>query len=304
MTDDQLLTRPIVVLGAPRSGTTLLAQVLSRHPQLCLIEEPRITWKYGNDRRSDMLSPGHASPAVVRHIRGQFARQVRDAGATRLLEKTPSNSLRVGFVNRVLPDCLFVHVLRSGEQSVLSIRSFWQAHSTGVPLGKLQERVREIRLRQTPHYAYELLRRVAGKLRPGVAGPAVWGPRLPGIDAMARDLDPLEVCALQWRLCVETACREGRKLPPERYTELRLEELDEAVLSRLMDYCGLPASEEVLNEYRQRFDKSAPSGRSKRASAEDAARAEELVAPTAAWLATLPPVERHMTTERLAQPPA
>ena len=33
------------------------------------------------------------------------------------------------------------------------------------------------------------------------------------VEQMARDLDPLEVAAWQWRMCVETACREGRALP-------------------------------------------------------------------------------------------
>lgn len=46
--DADLLTTPIVIVGAPRSGTTLLGLVLKAHPQLHLIEEPRILWKYGN----------------------------------------------------------------------------------------------------------------------------------------------------------------------------------------------------------------------------------------------------------------
>ena len=292
MSTDQLLQRPIVVLGAPRSGTTLLSQLLKAHPQLYLADEPRILWKYGNDGRSDLLRSEHATDAIRGEIRQRLASQVQAAGKTRLLEKTPSNSLRVPFVDRVLTDCVFVHMVRDGLQSVLSIREYWQNHSTGVPSGRLLRRLKEMRLRQAPHYAKELLRRVAGKWTPG-ASPAVWGPRLPGIEQWASDCDLLETCAMQWRACVEMACREGRRLPADRYTECRLEELDLAELERVMQFCGLEPSSEVRSAFDDRFDARQPGGRSKGADAADIERVEQLIAPTVAWLDTLPPAQPH-----------
>ena len=293
MTDDELLTRPIVILGAPRSGTTILSQLLKHHPQLYLANEPRILWKYGNDRRSDALRPEHATAAIRGHIRGELARQIRAEGRTRLLEKTPSNSLRVDFVDAVLDDCIFIHVLRSGRESVLSIREYWRGHATGVRGKQLWVRLKEMRLRQIPHYSREFVRRAAGKVAPGMAGPAVWGPRPPGIVEMARDLDLLEVCAWQWRMCVEAACQAGRQLPPQRYTEVRLEDLDQAELQRIMNYCGLAPSDEVMSEYTRRFDSTAPTGRTKDADESDVERVDRLLAPTTAWLATLPAATPH-----------
>lgn len=293
MTDDQLLTRPIVILGAPRSGTTLLSQLLSHHPRLYLADEPRVLWKYGNDRRSDLLRPQHATPEVRRYIRGALAQRVREAGRDRLLEKTPSNSLRAPFVDAVLPDAVFVHVLRDGVQSVLSIREFWRRHATGLPKVHLLRRLKEVRPSQAPFYAKEFTRRVVGKLLPGAAGPGVWGPRLPGIEQMARDLDLLEVCAAQWRACVERACRDGRRLPPERYTECRLEDLSEESLAGVMRFCGLEVAEEVLVDFRERFDASAPAGRTQHFDPAEVSLVEELIAPTNAWLATLPDATRH-----------
>ncbi|MEM6331676.1 MAG: sulfotransferase [Planctomycetota bacterium] len=295
MSDDELLRRPIVILGAPRSGTTLLSQLLKNHPRLYLANEPRILWKYGNDARSDLLGPQHATPAVRQEIRGRLAGEVRAAGATRLVEKTPSNSLRVGFVDRVLTDCVFVHILRDGLQSVLSIREFWRNHSTDLPGGQLWRRLKEARLRQAPHYAEELLRRVGGRLAPGVAGPAIWGPHVPGINEWARDRDLLEVCAMQWRLCVEMACRDGRRLPPDRYTECRLEDFDEGELNRIMRFCGLEACEEVSAGYHAKFDTRKRSTRSAAAADSDIAAVQDLIAPTVAWLKTLPPANRHAT---------
>ncbi|MDQ6840024.1 MAG: sulfotransferase, partial [Actinomycetota bacterium] len=47
--------QPVIVLGAPRSGTTLLASILSAHSQVTVVGEPRLVWRYGNDSRSDQL---------------------------------------------------------------------------------------------------------------------------------------------------------------------------------------------------------------------------------------------------------
>lgn len=292
-TDEALLRRPIVVLGAPRSGTTLLSQVLKAHPELHLANEPRILWKYGNDGKSDALRPRDARPEIVHHIRKEFAQRVRTDGKRRLVEKTPSNSLRVGFIDAVLPDAIYLHVMRAGAESVLSISKFWDRHSTGVPQKVLWTRLKELTPKQAPHYAKEFTRRALGKVVPGMVGPAVWGPRPPGIEAMRRDMDLLEVCAWQWRMCVEHACREGRKLPPERYTEVRLEELNEETLTRLMRFADLDPAEEVLAAFRERFDTSQPSRRSKEANEADLNYVRELIAPTEGWLAAGGLVSRH-----------
>lgn len=293
MTDDELLRRPVIILGAPRSGTSVTADLFRHHPDLHLAGEPRILWKYGNDARSDALRPEHARPEVVRHIRAGLAEMVRHSGRTRLLEKTPSNALRVAFVNAVLPDAVFLHVIRDGEESALSIRSFWQNHSASVPKKMLMKRLREVSWRQAPHYANELARRVVGKLSGGKAGRPVWGPRPPGIDEMRRDLDLLEVCAWQWRMCVEHGCSEGRLLPPERYTEFRLSDLDESLLVRLMEFAGLAPAEEVLADFRERFVTDQVKHRGRSADPEDLARVSRYVAPTQAWLDANPLVERH-----------
>ena len=197
--DDELLKKPVIIVGPPRSGTTVLALILMQHPELTYLDEPRLVWRYGNDRKSDMLSPEDATPAVCAHIRSEFAKAVRESGRPRLLEKTPANSLRLGFVDRVLPDCKIIHIMRNGVESVLSIRRFWTQHAAGVKRSKLLQRLREVGLRRAPFYAKEMLRRSLGRRIPGMVNKPVWGPRIPGIDALLRDLDLLAVCALQWR---------------------------------------------------------------------------------------------------------
>jgi len=288
-----MLRKPIVILGSPRSGTTLLSNLLKFHSEVYLAEEPRILWKYGNDGKSDLLHAKDARTEVCSHIRNEFSRQIAEHGATRLVEKTPSNCLRVNFVDRVLEDCIFVHIVRDGVQSVLSIRDFWTRHSTGMKPQRIFQRLRELELRQAPYYFREFSRRALGQFAPGMVGPPTWGPRLPGIEQMYRDMDLLELCAAQWRSCVEMACRDGRSLPEGRYTECRLEELCEEELIQIMDFCELEPSRVVLDEYRRIYDPSVPRGRTVNATPDEIDRVEELIAPTTTWLARLSPMDIH-----------
>jgi hypothetical protein len=232
------LDRPIFIIGAPRSGTTLLGKVMRQHRDVCYIEEPRMVWRYGNDSRSDMLKPEHARQGVIDHIRGRFGRQVRESGRIRLVEKSPSNALRMEFVDRVFPDARFIHIIRNGLDSVLSIRSLTEEFSGGVThprmVGRTLMRLREMSPRQYPHYAGEFLRRL---LPARLAGAREWGPRIPGLAAIAQELDPLEVSCLQWRLCVEAACHAVRAMPAHKYMDMRLDDVSAETVNEMLACC-------------------------------------------------------------------
>jgi hypothetical protein len=189
--EDQLLKDPIIILGAPRSGTTILSQILGQHPDVALLIEPRFTWRYGNDRKSDMLQPDDARPEVIRHIRRRFAKFVKDQGKTRLVEKTPSNSLRPEFVNRVFPDAKFIHIIRNGYDACLAGEDFWDKHSTGltkIAEGRLLQRLNELNVKRLQYYFPEFLRRALPKPLGRFLGPNPWGPRLPGHRQMLSEL--------------------------------------------------------------------------------------------------------------------
>lgn len=281
---DPLLTRPIIVVGAPRCGTTLLGDILRHHPALAYVQEPRLTWRYGNDHKSDRLRPRDARPEVRRHIRDSFAAAVQAAGRTRLLEKTPSNALRMGFVDQVFPDCQFIHLTRHGVESVLSIRAYWDQHAGGIKPEKITQRLRELHWRQIPYYIKEFARRAMPKPLTALAGQPVWGPRIPGIDGLLRDLDVLEVCALQWRMCVEAARQYGRRLPADRYLECRLEDFSDDLLRAILRYCDLDDAVEVWQAFRRHFKPELPAGRTSQANPRDIETIRQWIEPTLRWL--------------------
>jgi len=277
------IASPIVVLGAPRSGTTLLAQVLAAHPDVTALREPRLVWRYGNDRLSDQMRPAHATPDVIDHIHAGFAAAIAGGGGSRVVEKTPANAVRPDFVDAVFPDARYVHITRNGWGAVPSISAFWQRRGTGFDrrqVAKLRRRLREARLSQLRHYAPELLRRVIG--RRGGRLP-LYGPRLAGLGDVVEELGHLEAAALQWRACVDSASTFGRALPRDRYIEIGLEALTEEVIRAVLDLAGLSQSSDVLEAFRGVYDREIASRRVQLTDAERAVVAP-YVLPANAWL--------------------
>lgn len=233
------------------------------------------------------MGANHARSEVIEYIRREFSRQVYDSGRERLVEKTPSNALRLEFVDRVLPDCKVIHIIRNGIDASLSIRDFWDSAANGIKTaraGVLRQRIRELDLRRMPYYASEAFRRFAPWPLSNLAGPNLWGPRIPGLRGMLKDLDMLEVSALQWRTCVESACDYGAMMSPDRYIEVKLEELTLEKFRTLLEFSELEAEPAVIENFERRIDIQRSTGRRCNASEADIRTLRKWIGPTMNWL--------------------
>lgn len=293
-TDSPYPQNAIVIVGAPRSGTSFLGRVLSRHPDLAYTNEPRLIWRWGNDHKSDRLQPSDASPRVVSHIRSQLLDHLKQGDGVRLLEKHPSNALRMDFVETVLPGCQFVHILRDGYEAALSIRESWNKNTTGFNYSHagsqhsiLLQRLKEISLSQIPYYASEFFARlIPDRLRPkSLIVP--WGPRIPGLNALVRELDILEVSALQWRMCVEHAVEYGLRTNTDNCRIYRLEAMNERSLLHMMSYLELNPNMNVLNYFRTNYDPDRLTQRRNNCSSSELNLLHRWIRPTNQWLKTV-----------------
>jgi hypothetical protein len=281
---DRVLERSIVVVGAQRSGTSFLGSLLASHPDLAYIGEPRLTWKYGNERKSDALCADDASPRVRQHIRATFAQMAIEMGGNRIVEKSPGNSIRMGFVEEVLPGCRFVHITRNGIDSVFSARSHWQRFSHGLQGKNWRTRIKELQLSRLPYYAREMAQRASPSWLEPVVGRGLWGVRIPGLQELARELDVLDVCCLQWRACVEAACQYGRRLPADRYFECRLEDMSMELVRSILDFCELRVAQEVIDHYDGVYTHGRTSKQKQEADPKEVERIMQWIEPTMQWL--------------------
>lgn len=232
------LLQPIVIIGAARSGTTVLAKALSEHPDVAYIEEPNVIWRYNNAKlRSDYFPPHLATGNVVSYINQKFYEYVEKAGKSRLLEKTPSNALRLAFVRRILPNSKIIHVVRDGREVAVSAARKWTSEidrnrdlpGEDLPFRNLRKQVKkftQIPIHDYPYYIGDISSSVLFKM--GLQGRKVWGPRFPGIYDLVKVHTVLEVCALQWKACIEVVEREKPEIKDEDFLEIRYEEFCES----------------------------------------------------------------------------
>jgi Sulfotransferase family len=113
----------IFVLGMPRSGTTLVEQILAAHPEV-----------YPGDERDDVLRLRRSIegyPEAVMDKPPSFAQQagrtilqamLTPAGGRRFAtDKLPGNYVNIGFLRWILPNARFVYCRRTPEDNALSI---------------------------------------------------------------------------------------------------------------------------------------------------------------------------------------
>jgi sulfotransferase family protein len=146
MHDKYPFDRPVVILAAPRSGSTLLFETLTGSSDFWTIGgESHAAFENINRFNpvmgfcdSNALFAADATPQIVGQIRNWFYQQLRDVTgrtiqdlrgtmdkAPRLLEKTPKNALRVSLLNEIFPDALFIYLYRNPRENISSMMDAW-----------------------------------------------------------------------------------------------------------------------------------------------------------------------------------
>ena len=138
--------RPVFVMAAPRSGSTLLFETLACAGDLCSIGGeshsifetiPALSPVHQDGCESNRLTGDHANAAIADAVRRGFASLLRDhegnpveigdVSRVRLLDKLPKNALRIPFIQKIFPDALYIYLYRDPWQSISSMMDAWQS---------------------------------------------------------------------------------------------------------------------------------------------------------------------------------
>jgi LPS sulfotransferase NodH len=221
----------VVILAAPRSGSTLLFETL---------RESSDFWTIGGESHgiferirqfnpmsglcdSNALSAEDSVPEVIEHMRAEFYRKLRNAAGEsiqasgqstpRLLEKTPKNALRVSLLNELFPDALYIYLYRNPRENISSMMEAWQSG-----------------------------RFVTYPALPGRGKP--WSLLLPPGWQAYHDATLAETVAFQWRSANEAILTELGKLGRDRWTAVSYGQQvhePEATIRKLCDFCEVSA---------------------------------------------------------------
>lgn len=250
--EPSLIRQPIVILAAPRSGSSALHAALSAHPDLWS------RYRESNDLFEgpfDLRQTGAASHALTEHdldqetrelllhgffrtmgnlqrlpfaqhvpLRGLGRRWASQAIALitaplkrppiRIVEKSPRNVFRIRFLRELFPDARFLHLTRDPRGNVASLYKGWR----------------------TPG-RYETHPLPEGFRIAGYEGSA-WNFVLqPGWERLeGRTL--AEVCADQWRACNDACLRDLRSFPPATVMRVRYEDVVARPVEALRSIAG------------------------------------------------------------------
>jgi tetratricopeptide (TPR) repeat protein len=124
---------PVFLVGFPRSGTTLLDQILDSHPALATMEE-----KDALDRARQLVEAmdggypdalAGMNAAELEELRrfyfGEVGRHLGELAGRTIIDKMPLNTIDLGLIHRVFPEARILFALRHPCDVVLS--GFMQA---------------------------------------------------------------------------------------------------------------------------------------------------------------------------------
>jgi hypothetical protein len=144
---ERTFERPVIIVGAPRSGTTMLFETLAKCANVWTIGGESfdvIDRRDQVEKRGNRLDSSDADPEISKLVSGGFLSVVRDREGRfyierapaerprfiRFLEKTPRNSLRISFLRSIFPDCRFIFLYRDPRSNISSLIDGWQ-HAKG-----------------------------------------------------------------------------------------------------------------------------------------------------------------------------
>lgn len=112
---------PVLIIGMPRSGTTLVEQIVSMHPKVGAGGELNFWNERGPAWRS-AGSVGDQKPFLARAAQ-DYLSVLRTIAlkALRVTDKMPFNFLWAGLIYAALPRCTFIHCKRAAVDTAVSI---------------------------------------------------------------------------------------------------------------------------------------------------------------------------------------
>jgi len=245
----ELFDRPVVILAAPRSGSTLLFETLAEVKDIWtiggeshqIIESIRALNPGFGQVDSNRLTKEHADAKIISFLQSRFARYLRDRDGReffhnrhipklRFLEKTPKNALRQPFMEEIFPGALYVYLFRDVRANLSSMMEAWRSRRW---------------------VTYPNLR--------GWKGPP-WSLLLPPEWQSVNGRPLEEICAFQWANANRIILEDLQHLPSDRWMALNYQSLidePEKIIGEICKFADL----EMDVHLSQRLQKPLPLSR-------------------------------------------
>lgn len=243
-----LLEKPIIVIGAARSGTHMLAKALEMNLSVHYLGECNELWKrHLPFSKYDAVTPSSITEKVVEATRRDFFK----LAATKSnychkvkqywMEKTPANTLRMNFVTAVFPQAKYIHIIRDGRDVAISAARKCQGDILKISreprqtslsfternkqfFSQAKEKISKgLNLKQLASDPQRYLN--SWLTMTGLKKKGIWGPRFPGCEHFFKNYSLLEFTAIQWRESLEATLNYFSANPQFDLMVIKYEEL-------------------------------------------------------------------------------
>lgn len=241
----------LIIIGAPRSGTNMLRDVLTSMDKFSTwpCDEINYIWRYKNSHYiSDELSSDMASIKTKKYILKQFDWVYSRYATEIIVEKTCANSLRVPFVDQVVPDAKYLFIHRNGIDVALSASKKWK---NSFNLIYLLKKARFVPKLDILYYGYRYFKNLIHQIFSRDKRLAFWGPQINNINNLLINHSLNEVSILQWQRCVEASYNAFQKMDSSRWLEIKYDVFvknPQKELGRILRFLNVDFDDKLLIE--------------------------------------------------------
>ncbi len=246
----KLTSRPIVIIGAARSGTRILREVISTSKQVCAIPyDVNFVWRYGNEEKThDVIYKDEYDQKTARVIRSKLINLAYAKHSNRsdyFVEKTVSNALRLPYVCKVLPNAKIVYIERSKYDVIESALRQWRGSKDIKYLMKKAAYVGIENKQYMLKYIYEILKNRMTNRQ------AIWGPKYPGIRNDIQDKGAIRLSTKQWAYCVRRSKKAMEEIPSDKYIQIRYNDFVNSIdtCKRVLQFLSIKSTEHIKKWY-------------------------------------------------------
>lgn len=235
--------KQIIIIGAPRSGTNMLRNVITMLPGFGTwpCDEINYIWRHNNATyHSDEFTAELATKKVKKYINRQFKKLAKKNQLHYVVDKTIANSLRIGFVDHIFPDAKYIYIVRNGIDVV---DSFMKKKSGSKNMKDILKKIRYVPTTDFPYYGLRFVKNRIYSFFSAKNRDAYWGPNIEAMDEIVRNYNLAEVCALQWKKCVDMADHDFDQIPDNRKLYLKYETFVEDPVRYVRNICTFTGTE-------------------------------------------------------------
>ena len=244
------------LIGSPRSGTTILENILNCHKNIAEFYEPYYLWEnFFSAANSDIWDKKDLTSDTVRQIRKEFFIFARKSRKPIVLDKSPAHTYNIPLILKVFPQAKWIHIVRDGRDVTLSIGKEWVKRKKQVEkkdflslfktAGQMLARqpILRFKLMAVLHELkntlslnpYQYLNKSRWKGRVG------WGPRFSDWEEYLNTHSVLEFNAMQWATSVKAVGAHWDLIDENNRLEIRYEALltnPEKTVSSVLTFLG------------------------------------------------------------------